>query len=69
ARMDGDDVAHPERLACQLRLLSERPELAACGTGVLYVPRPGLGPGLRRYEAWLNGLRTPSEVSRDRFVE
>lgn len=69
ARMDADDVAHPERLACQTRLLSRRPDLAACGTGVLYVPRQGLGSGLRRYEAWLNSLRTPGEVARDRFIE
>lgn len=69
ARMDADDVAHPERLALQVRLLSRRPDLAACGTGVLYAPRRGMGSGLRRYEAWINGLRSPGELERNRFVE
>lgn len=32
ARMDADDVAHPERLARQLALLGRRPECAAVGT-------------------------------------
>lgn len=69
ARMDADDVAHPARLELQVALMEERPDLAACGTGVRYVPREGIGSGLRRYEAWLNGLRTPEEVRRALFVE
>ena len=69
ARMDADDVAHPERLGLQVGLMEERPELAACGTGVRYVPREGIGSGLLRYEQWLNGLRTPEDVRRALFVE
>lgn len=69
ARMDADDVAHPGRLGHQVSLLEERPDLAACGTGVRYVPREGIGSGLRRYEAWLNGLQSSEEVRRALFVE
>ena len=69
ARMDADDVAHPPRLERQAALLDRRPDVAACGTRVRYVPRADLGSGGRRYEAWLNGLIEPSELARDLFVE
>ena len=69
ARMDADDIARPGRLAAQLRLLADRPDIAACGTAVRYFPRPPAGSGYRRYEAWLNGLTDAASVERDLFVE
>ncbi|MFQ5745673.1 MAG: glycosyltransferase [Gemmatimonadota bacterium] len=69
ARMDADDEAHPERLARQVALLAERRELAACGTGIRYIPRRRVRGGYRRYEAWLNGLREPEDLLRDLLVE
>lgn len=69
ARMDADDVAHPLRLAAQRAFLERRPGVAACGTGVRYFPRSSLGAGYRRYERWLNSLRSPAELRRDLFVE
>lgn len=69
ARMDADDVAHPERLARQVALLADRPELAACGTGVELFPAAALGSGYRRYERWLNAIREPDDLLRDLFVE
>lgn len=69
ARMDADDVAHPNRLAAQLALLDDDRGLAACGTGVRYFPRSRAGSGYRRYEAWINGLTSPEAISRDLFVE
>ena len=69
ARMDADDIAHGGRFAAQLRLLAARPGVAACGTGVRYVPRPATGSGYRRYEAWLNRLTEPAMIERDLFVE
>lgn len=70
ARMDADDVAHPERLELQVSFMeAASPELAACGTGVRHVPREDIGSGLLRYEEWLNGLRTPEELRRALFVE
>lgn len=74
ARMDADDVSHPERLAVQTRLMDERPDLAACGCGVRIEgtadsasakPREGF----RRYEAWINGLTEPDAIARERFIE
>lgn len=69
ARMDADDVARPERLETQLRLLDERPGLAACGTEVELFPPERLGSGWRRYERWLNGLHRPREIRRDLLIE
>lgn len=69
ARMDADDLAHPERLARQADYLDGRPEIAACGTGVALFPGSAVGSGYRRYERWLNGLRSPQELARDLFVE
>jgi glycosyltransferase involved in cell wall biosynthesis len=69
ARMDADDVAHPERLEAQLGLLEACPEVALCGCLVRYVPRERVQGGARRYEAWINGLRSHEEMERDLFVE
>jgi hypothetical protein len=69
ARMDADDVAHPERLAVQRALLEEAPALAAAGTRVRLFPRAAVRSGMARYVAWLNGLVTPALVRRDLFVE
>lgn len=69
ARMDADDVARPGRLEAQLRLLAERPGLAACGTGVEFFPDEEVGPGWRRYQRWINGLSEPGDLRRDLLVE
>jgi len=69
ARMDADDVAYPTRFERQSALLASRPEIAACGTGVRYVPPDAAGSGSRRYERWINGLTSPEAVDRDLFVE
>jgi hypothetical protein len=69
ARMDADDVAHPERLALQRAALAGDPALAAAGAQVRLFPRRLVRPGMRRYAAWLNGLVTPALVARDLFVE
>jgi len=69
ARMDGDDVADPLRLEIQRDFLTTRRDLAACGTAVELFPRSEVGEGYVRYEAWLNGLSDPDDLSRDLFVE
>jgi glycosyltransferase involved in cell wall biosynthesis len=68
ARMDGDDVALPERLAAQVDALADG-ALAACGGRVSYFPEEAVRDGARRYEAWLNGLVTADAAARDVFVE
>jgi glycosyltransferase involved in cell wall biosynthesis len=66
ARMDGDDVALPDRLELQAAAIEEE-GLAAVGGRIEYFPSPT--DGLQRYEAWLNGLVTVEAAARDVFVE
>jgi len=69
ARMDADDVAHPQRLERQVEYLEAKPSVAACGAGVRYVPRSILRDGARRYEKWINSVTTPRDIELDLFVE
>ncbi len=68
ARMDADDIALPERLELQARLFENEPELVLCGARVSLFGE-GIGPGLRRYETWINSLTNHDDIMRDLFVE
>ena len=67
ARMDADDIAHPERLARQFEMLSRNPLLDAVSCGVQMIDSQG--EGMNRYVEWVNGLGTPEAVARERFIE
>ena len=69
ARMDADDIAEPVRFAEQFTLLEGRRDLAGCGAGVRYFPRAEVRDGGRRYEDWINKIRTPEDVERNLFIE
>jgi glycosyltransferase involved in cell wall biosynthesis len=69
ARMDADDVAHPDRLAEQVGALDADASLAAVACGVDGFPSQAVGAGMQRYLAWQNALVTTDELARDRFVE
>lgn len=66
ARMDADDVMHPERLAKQAALLHDRPDLGAVGC---LVNEAGLAGGFAHYLAWSNALVTPDAIAQARFIE
>ena len=68
ARMDGDDVALPERLEVQVVAI-ESERLAACGGGVEYLDAATVTDGAGRYASWLNSLVTVETAARDVFVE
>ncbi|MGB1657216.1 MAG: glycosyltransferase [Longimicrobiales bacterium] len=69
ARMDADDIADPRRLALQYDFLDAHPRVSGCGCGVRYFPEEHVRDGARRYEAWINGIRSPSGVNRAIWVE
>ena len=69
ARMDGDDVCEPDRLARQLDLLDADVRLAVVGTRVAGFPTSALGPGMARYIEWQNQLVSPADHARDIFIE
>ena len=67
ARMDADDIAHPERMQRQLEMLERNPGLDAVSCGVRLIE--AMGEGMERYVEWVNGLATPVDVARERFIE
>lgn len=69
ARMDADDVAHPERLARQARRLDEDARTDVLGCRVRLLGGPAGNAGMRAYVAWLNGLIDHDAIVRDLFVE
>lgn len=69
ARMDSDDISLPERLGCQLEFLEEHPDIAIAGCCVDIFSEAGIQGGLKRYESWLNSVRTPAEIHNQIFVE
>jgi glycosyltransferase involved in cell wall biosynthesis len=66
ARLDGDDVALPDRLELQAAAIEEE-GLAAVGGQVEYFPDPS--DGMQEYAGWLNSLVTVDAALRDVWVE
>jgi glycosyltransferase involved in cell wall biosynthesis len=69
ARMDADDLTHPERLSRQVVFLKEHAEIALVGCLVEGYPPRKLREGFRTYINWLNGLITPESIAREIYVE
>jgi len=69
ARMDGDDICHPGRLAEQYRYLKSNKEISLVATEIRYFPSHVVQGGMRHYEEWQNSLATHELMMRDLFVE
>ncbi|MGK7345751.1 MAG: glycosyltransferase [Candidatus Nitrospinota bacterium M3_3B_026] len=69
ARMDGDDISRPERIARQVRFMENREDVGICGTLVEKFSAGGVGEGYRLYEKWVNSLVTPESIRRAIFIE
>ena len=69
ARMDADDICHPDRFRRQVEYLDAHPGIAALGSRVALFPGHSLGAGWRRYADWINGLLTPEDHRREIFIE
>jgi hypothetical protein len=68
ARMDADDVAHPERLALQRARLAGDPALDVLGCRVRVLGGRG-NAGMRAYVEWSNAALGHDAIVRERFVE
>jgi glycosyltransferase involved in cell wall biosynthesis len=64
ARMDADDLVHPERLKLQAAMLERDASLGAVGSLVECD-----APGLKRLEKWLNETVTKEQCRNARFIE
>ncbi len=69
ARMDGDDVCHPQRLGRQAAFFEQHPEIDLLACAVRHFPRPRIQGGMKAYEQWQNGLCCDAAIRRDLFVE
>jgi glycosyltransferase involved in cell wall biosynthesis len=69
ARMDADDIAHPQRLEKQVRFLNKNPEIGLVGSFVKYVSHNSGTGGFKRFVKWVNSFQTIEEIERNRFVE
>jgi len=49
ARMDADDLMHPDRIARQVRFLRENPDIDVVGTGVFFLDERGIPKGVGSY--------------------
>lgn len=68
ARLDADDLAHPDRLRLQVDA-GRREGWDVVSSLVRCFPRAVMGKGLLRYEQWQNALVTHDAMARERFVE
>lgn len=69
ARMDADDLMHPDRLRLQRDFLAARPEVALVASRVALFPRRLVRDGSAEYLRWQNGVLTPAEVASNIYVE
>ena len=63
ARMDGDDIMHPNRLKAQLNFFLQHPEIDLLGCLVEGIPETTM------YQKWSNSLKTNLEITSQIFVE
>ncbi|HZV81096.1 MAG TPA: glycosyltransferase [Geobacteraceae bacterium] len=69
ARMDGDDISHPCRLARQAEYLQGSAECGLVTCSFRHFPRHNLKVGMLAYETWQNSLIDHGRVIDDLYVE
>ena len=69
ARMDGDDISHPDRLSEQAAYLAANETVGLVACSFRHFPRQEVGLGMAGYERWQNQLLTHDMIMADLFVE
>ena len=69
ARMDADDIAHPQRLALQVAFLEQNPDIAVVGCRVRGYPPEDMRQGFSIYLDWQNALLSDEDIRREMFIE
>jgi cellulose synthase/poly-beta-1,6-N-acetylglucosamine synthase-like glycosyltransferase len=69
ARMDADDLCHPERLERQVSYLENHPDIAVVGCLVRGFPPGKVRRGFQIYLSWLNSLVNDADIRCQIFVE
>lgn len=69
ARMDADDVMHPERLTCQQTAMLDEPALSVLGTQVRVISAAPVSAGLTEYVTWQNACVEEADIRAGIYVE
>lgn len=69
ARMDADDVAHPDRFALQVEHFERIETLRVSCSKVRLFPRELIQDGYLRYESWVNSVLSHDDIRRNVFIE
>lgn len=69
ARMDADDVSHPERLAKQMAYMDAHPEIGVLGTRTRFATTVAKSSGMRWFVQWQNTILSPLDHYVKRFVD
>ena len=70
ARMDADDISHPQRLEKQLQLLGNHPDIDICGCKVeMFSDDFEIANGYRHYQHWINSLCDAGSIAENFFIE
>ena len=69
ARMDADDLCHPERIEKQSSFLDAFPEIGIVGCKVRFGGDREKQAGYLAHVDWINGLVEPEDIALNRFIE
>jgi glycosyltransferase involved in cell wall biosynthesis len=69
ARMDADDIAHPERIKKQVEHLIQNPDTGVVSCSTTLFPENENNKGFREFISWQNGLLTAEDHQMQRFIE
>lgn len=70
ARMDADDIMHPQRLQQQKQYFNEHPQTDILGARIRVFRADGaLTVGQQRYQDWSNSLTSDEAIRREMFAE
>ncbi|WP_025322907.1 glycosyltransferase family 2 protein [Deferrisoma camini] len=69
ARMDADDLCHPDRLEALMDALGRNPSWQAVGSRVRLFPVVRVSERMASYLRWQNRLVLPQQIARERYVE
>lgn len=69
ARMDADDISHPDRFELQASFLDAYPDIGVVGCRVAFGGEREKQAGYAAHVDWINSLIEPDEIALNRFVE
>ncbi len=69
ARMDADDIMHPDRLGLQREFLIRRPDVSIVGCQVEVFPDSAIRDGYREYIRWQNTCVDSDDIAGNMYVE